>query len=136
MFKGKWVYLLWLSGFMVVVIFLVMIYWCIEMDVIYCVDGQQGNFEVKFNDVFNNYVVCFGVIVLLSVFLCLSKLFCRMNKCLFFVGRVYYWFYNVGIVNVSNCFVEKVFVIGKMISGSGQLQFFCCQVMDIFVIYC
>lgn len=42
-----------------------------------------------------------------------------MNKCLFFVGRVYYWFYNVGIVNVSNCFVEKVFVIGKMISGSG-----------------
>ena len=76
-----------------------------------------------------------GATTLLSVLPCMSKLLCRTNKRLPFTGRTHHRFNNTGVANGGNRFAEKVFAIGKTISGSGQLQLFCRQATDTLAIH-
>ncbi len=128
-------HLLRLPGLAIIAIFLTMTNRIAEMDAICGADGQEGDFEIKLYDAFDNHAAGTGAATLLGVVPGVVQRAAVADKALSFPGRTHHWLNDARVANLPDGLQEFIFITGKTVAGRRELKFFGRQATNAFTVH-
>ena len=105
------------------------------MDAVNGADGQQGDFEIKLHDAFDDYATGSGTATLLGIIPCVIQGTAVANKALSFSGGAHHRLNDARAANFLDGLQKRGLIASKTVARGGQSQLFRRQATNAFAVH-